>query len=78
MVLNDSAALAKLEAIVHPLVSASTDKFLADAQARGAEVVVLDVPLLFEAGLERRLRRRGGGLGAGGDRSAAALSSGRA
>lgn len=54
MVLNDSAALAKLEAIVHPLVSVSTDKFLADAQARGAAVVVLDVPLLFEANLECR------------------------
>jgi dephospho-CoA kinase len=54
MVLNDSAALAKLEAIVHPLVSVSTDKFLAHAQARGAEVVVLDVPLLFEANLECR------------------------
>jgi dephospho-CoA kinase len=52
MVLNDSGALAKLEAIVHPLVSVSRDKFLADAQARGAEVVVVDVPLLFEANLE--------------------------
>jgi dephospho-CoA kinase len=52
--LNDSGALAKLEAIVHPLVSISTDKFLADAQACGAEVVVLDVPLLFEANLECR------------------------
>jgi dephospho-CoA kinase len=54
MVLDDSAALARLEAIVHPLVSASTEKFLADTQARGADVVVLDVPLLFEAGLECR------------------------
>jgi len=54
MVLNDSGALAKLEAIVHPLVSGSTDKFLADAQANGAAVVVLDVPLLFEANLECR------------------------
>jgi len=54
MVLNDSGALARLEAIVHPLVSLSTDKFLADAQAHGAEVVVLDVPLLFEANLECR------------------------
>jgi len=53
-VLNDSAALARLEAIVHPLVSASTDKFLAQAQARGAKVVVLDVPLLFETGTDRR------------------------
>ena len=48
MVFNDKAALARLEAIVHPLVSVSTDKFLAEAQARGAPVVVLDVPLLFE------------------------------
>jgi dephospho-CoA kinase len=54
MVLNDSAALARLEAIVHPLVSASTEKFLADTQTRGASVVVLDVPLLFEASLECR------------------------
>jgi dephospho-CoA kinase len=50
MVLNDSAALARLEGIVHPLVFASREKFLADAQARGARIVVLDVPLLFETG----------------------------
>lgn len=54
MVLNDSAALARLEALVHPLVSTSTDRFLAQAAADGAAVVVLDVPLLFEAGLECR------------------------
>jgi dephospho-CoA kinase len=50
MVLGDAAALARLEAIVHPLVGRSRDKFLAEAQARGAAVVVLDVPLLFETG----------------------------
>ena len=54
MVLNDSAALARLEAIVHPLVGASTENFLAKTKAQGAEVVVLDIPLLFEAGLECR------------------------
>jgi dephospho-CoA kinase len=54
LVLNDGGALARLEAIVHPLVSVSTDKFLGDAQAQGAEVVVLDVPLLFEANVECR------------------------
>jgi dephospho-CoA kinase len=53
MVLGDDAALARLEAIVHPLVGRLRDKFLADAQARGAPVVVLDVPLLFETGGER-------------------------
>ena len=54
MVLNDGAALARLEAIVHPLVSESTDEFLADAKAKGAPVVVLDVPLLFETDTHRR------------------------
>ena len=54
MVLNDNAALARLEAIVHPLVFASREKFLAEAQARGAPVVVLDVPLLFETGADSR------------------------
>jgi len=48
MVLNDADALARLEAIVHPLVSAAREKFLAAAAASGAPVVVLDVPLLFE------------------------------
>lgn len=48
MVLNDEAALARLEAIVHPMVTASRQKFLAAARDRGAKVVVLDVPLLFE------------------------------
>jgi dephospho-CoA kinase len=53
MVLNDSAALARLEAIVHPLVFASREKFLADAASRGVPVVVLDVPLLFETAADR-------------------------
>jgi dephospho-CoA kinase len=52
MVLNDNAALARLEAIVHPLVFASREKFLAEAQTRGEAVVVLDVPLLFETAVE--------------------------
>lgn len=54
MVLNDRAALARLEAIVHPLVGESTDEFLADAKAKGVSVVVLDVPLLFETDTHRR------------------------
>ncbi len=53
MVLGDSAALARLEAIVHPLVAAAREKFIAQAQERGAPVVVIDVPLLFETGGER-------------------------
>ncbi|MGD0024852.1 MAG: dephospho-CoA kinase, partial [Xanthobacteraceae bacterium] len=54
LVLNDKAALARLEAIVHPLVSVSRERFLAAAQARGAAVVVLDVPLLFETAMDCR------------------------
>jgi dephospho-CoA kinase len=52
-VLGDDAAMARLEAIVHPMVSAARDAFLADAQVRGIEVVVLDIPLLFETAGER-------------------------
>jgi dephospho-CoA kinase len=51
MVLNDSAALQRLEAIVHPLVSASRDRFV--AEQHGVPVVLFDVPLLFETGLDR-------------------------
>jgi len=48
-------AIKRLEAIVHPLVRAASERFL-DAQAgQGARVVVLDIPLLFETGGERRV-----------------------
>jgi dephospho-CoA kinase len=53
MVLNDGPALVRLEAIVHPLVFAAREKFLAEASARGVPVVVLDVPLLFEVAADR-------------------------
>lgn len=46
--LSDDAALADLQAIVHPAVAAERDAFLAAYAA--APLVVLDVPLLFEAG----------------------------
>src|SRR5215475_15814869 len=54
-VLGDQAALKRLEAIVHPLVQASERRFLAEAEARGEKVVVLDIPLLFETGGEERV-----------------------
>lgn len=53
IVLDDPAAFARLEAIVHPLVAASREAFLAAARRRNAGIVVLDIPLLFETGLER-------------------------
>jgi dephospho-CoA kinase len=54
-VLNDKAALKQLEAIVHPLVRAAEVTFLADAEANGATVAVLDIPLLFETGGDARV-----------------------
>jgi dephospho-CoA kinase len=54
-VLGDPAALKRLEAIVHPLVRRAERAFLAAARRRGEGVVVLDIPLLFETGGERRL-----------------------
>jgi dephospho-CoA kinase len=54
-VLGDAAALAQLEAIVHPLVRAAEAKFLVDAEAAGAEVAVVDIPLLFETGADARV-----------------------
>jgi len=48
-------AIKRLEAIVHPLVRATTQRFI-DAQAsRGARVIVLDIPLLFETGGEKNV-----------------------
>ena len=54
-VLGDEAARKRLEAIVHPLVRESETKFLAEARARQAPVVVLDIPLLYETGGETRV-----------------------
>ncbi|TPL54985.1 MULTISPECIES: dephospho-CoA kinase [unclassified Mesorhizobium] len=49
-VLGDAAALKRLEAIIHPLVRADADAFLARNRAAGAPLAVLDIPLLFETG----------------------------
>ncbi|TIR17643.1 MAG: dephospho-CoA kinase [Mesorhizobium sp.] len=49
-VLGDPAALKKLESIIHPLVRADADAFLARHRAAGAPLAVLDIPLLFETG----------------------------
>lgn len=49
-VFGDPAALARLEAIVHPLVRVSAEAFLRHCALRRESLVVLDVPLLFETG----------------------------
>jgi dephospho-CoA kinase len=49
-VIGDPAALKKLEQIIHPLVRADADAFIARQRAAGAPLAVLDIPLLFETG----------------------------
>lgn len=49
-VLQDGDKLKQLEAIVHPLAGQSQFDFLAAAMADKAQIVVLDIPLLFETG----------------------------
>ncbi|MCB1487870.1 MAG: dephospho-CoA kinase [Bauldia sp.] len=51
-VLGNEAAMERLEALIHPLVRAERDAFLAAARAAGHRAVVLDIPLLFETGAE--------------------------
>ena len=54
-VVHDPAAMKRLEEIVHPMLGASRQKFLQDAEKSGAPVAVVDVPLLFETGGEKRV-----------------------
>ena len=54
---RDPAALSRIEAVVHPLVTADRADFIARAAARGAPAVVLDIPLLFETGADEGMDR---------------------
>jgi dephospho-CoA kinase len=54
-VVHDPSAMRRLEAIVHPMLGASRQKFLEDAERSGAPVAVVDVPLLYETGGEKRV-----------------------
>jgi dephospho-CoA kinase len=54
-VVHDPAAIRQLEAIVHPMLGASRKKFFEDAERSGATVAVVDVPLLYETGGEKRV-----------------------
>lgn len=55
LVVHDAAAIKRLEQIVHPLLGAYHRKFLDDAEKSGAPVAVVDVPLLYETGGEKRV-----------------------
>ncbi|WP_374657260.1 dephospho-CoA kinase [Phenylobacterium sp.] len=49
-VLGNDQAMSKLNSIVHPLVGADRVHFFKDAERAGADMVVLDIPLLYETG----------------------------
>jgi dephospho-CoA kinase len=53
-VLGDAAAIKRLEQIVHPLVHAAAQRFLTEAERKGAAIAVLDIPLLYETGGDAR------------------------
>ncbi|MBV9531192.1 MAG: dephospho-CoA kinase [Bradyrhizobium sp.] len=54
-VVHNADAMRRLEEIVHPMLRAHHRKFLDDAERSGAPVAVVDVPLLFETGGEKRV-----------------------
>jgi dephospho-CoA kinase len=54
-VVHDPAAMKRLERVVHPMLGAYHRKFLSDAEQSGAPVAVVDVPLLYETGGEKRV-----------------------
>lgn len=54
-VVHDADAMRKLERIVHPMLRSHHQAFLDDAEASGAPVAVVDVPLLYETGGESRV-----------------------
>ncbi|MDD2795623.1 dephospho-CoA kinase [Acidocella sp.] len=57
LVLGDNAAMRRLEAIMHPLVHQEETKFRTAAFRARRRAVLLDIPLLFEAGADRRVHR---------------------
>ncbi len=89
LVFNDEDARRRLNAIVHPLVREWMAERTREAAERGAEVVVQDVPLLYESGLENlyssivlvyappemQLERLVEGRGIGEDRARAMIAS---
>jgi len=52
---KDPAGFARLEAIVHPLVQAEERAFLKAEASRAAAIAVLEIPLLYETGLDKKV-----------------------
>lgn len=51
----DPDGFSRLEAIVHPLVRKREKQFVEIQKAAGTDLVLLDIPLLFETGAEKRV-----------------------
>lgn len=56
IVFSDPAARKKLESIIHPRVRALAEQRIQEHAAAGSEIVVYEVPLLFEGNLQDSLR----------------------
>ena len=54
IVFADEEAMADYNALIHPMLMGLIDEAIEDARAAGAAVCVLDMPLLYEVGLDRR------------------------
>ena len=54
-VVGNEQQMKKLEAIIHPLVRAEEEAFLAKEKSDGAKLVILDIPLLFETGGDKQV-----------------------
>ncbi|MGH1403954.1 MAG: dephospho-CoA kinase [Alphaproteobacteria bacterium] len=55
LVFYDGAHRQTLESILHPLVRQAQDVFIRSFGLKGADMVCLDIPLLFETGAEKRV-----------------------
>jgi dephospho-CoA kinase len=54
-VIGNPEALKKLESIIHPLVRSEENAFRDNSRSAGAKLVVIDIPLLFETGGDKRV-----------------------
>lgn len=52
IVFSDPDKLKELEALLHPLVRAEEERFIAEHKANGSKAVLLEIPLLFETGAD--------------------------
>lgn len=55
IVFADERLRLELESILHPLVRKSQDAFLRECRIKGSDIAVLEIPLLYETGAERRV-----------------------